>query len=864
MLSLRRLAPPHLLLTAYCAGLLLSLLARAPAWAPGSTAVAATGLCLAARRAVRMELSHRWNVALTAGLSLLLLSVGLGVGGSRIAALEQSALVSATGETVPLSAVVTDLPDVEPDQVTLAVDVRESGGAPLDEPAHLRLRLEEGQRYEYDPCGPLTEGALVELSEVRVRPLPEAQPGRFDYGRYLRRRGEHCLLEADFSDLSVVGHRRGWRGSIDELRLASRRHLQRGLQAPVRDVLQGMVLGDDEGVEPEIIDDFRRSGLLHIMAVSGENVVLLCGMWSFAFTLLAIPRLMRTALLAPVVATYVLLTGADPSIVRAGVAGIVGLLAIMVSRPSDGWLLWLAPGAWLLTANPHNLFDVSFQLSFGAVAGLLVLARPLTRALAFLPGPLPEQVGVTVAASLSTAPVSMLTFGSTSLVSVPANVAGGFVLGPIMLLGMLSLLLGFVGSWVSVPLNLLAGLLIGFLITVARLFGRLSWAVYEWRGLSVGLLLAGVAAILAVSVWLLARRAGVGVVAYTAVSGRRARLLLVGGAMVALVLVLTPRGPTAPSQATVTFLDVGEGAATLVQVPSGPTVLIDAGPSPLARDLREHAVRRIDLLVLSHGHTDHTGGLQDVIGSVPIQAALLPRPPEADAALERLAGELSAAGAEVRRCEAPLSLGGEGWGLRVLPTRALPGTSGNQGENDNALVVLAELGDQRVLLPGDVEGPALERLDLPPCSVVGVPHHGSAGGLDAGLLRALAPRLAVIPVGPNKHGHPTTEMLDLLGRAGVPCARTDQYGDVAVSVGGEGLTVRVERRRDPLLEQAGEPRAVRQISRRANSQTATARSTAVAARAVSSGITHVVGWPSTSLIPELIRPAGEERLRSSN
>ncbi len=219
-----------------------------------------------------------------------------------------------------------------------------------------------------------------------MRPLPEAQPGRFDYGRYLRRRGEHCLLEADFSDLSVVGHRRGWRGSIDELRLASRRHLQRGLQAPVRDVLQGMVLGDDEGVEPEIIDDFRRSGLLHIMAVSGENVVLLCGMWSFAFTLLAIPRLMRTALLVPVVATYVLLTGADPSIVRAGVAGIVGLLAIMVSRPSDGWLLWLAPGAWLLTANPHNLFDVSFQLSFGAVAGLLVLARPLTRALAFSAG----------------------------------------------------------------------------------------------------------------------------------------------------------------------------------------------------------------------------------------------------------------------------------------------------------------------------------------------------------------------------------------------------------------------------------------------------------------------------------------------
>ena len=116
-------------------------------------------------------------------------------------------------------------------------------------------------------------------------------------------------------------------------------------------------------------------------------------------------------------ATYVLLTGASPSIVRAGVAGIVGLLAVLASRPSDGWLLWLAPAAWLLTVNPNNLFDVSFQLSFGAVVGLLVLARPLTRALAFLPGPLPEQVGITTAASISTAPVSMLTFGSASLVA---------------------------------------------------------------------------------------------------------------------------------------------------------------------------------------------------------------------------------------------------------------------------------------------------------------------------------------------------------------------------------------------------------------------------------------------------------------
>ena len=168
----------------------------------------------------------------------------------------------------------------------------------MREPAHLRLRLEEGQTFGFDPTGPLTEGALLRLPSVSVEPLPEPRPGDFDYGRYLRRRGEHVLLEADFADLALVGRRGGLQGAVDRLRLASRAHLRAGVRSPVSDVLQGMVLGDDEGVDQALVDDFRKSGLLHIMAVSGENVVLLCAMWSFAFALLGMPRLLRTALLA--------------------------------------------------------------------------------------------------------------------------------------------------------------------------------------------------------------------------------------------------------------------------------------------------------------------------------------------------------------------------------------------------------------------------------------------------------------------------------------------------------------------------------------------------------------------------------------
>ena len=782
------------MLTAYCVGLGLALAARPPWWVPVLALVAVTaGLWLALRRGAGTGASPVWLLALPACLAVLFLMTGLAMGGYRLKALERSSLTAYTGRSVAVTAVLTDLPAIKDDQVTLAVRLEEVGHAPLREPAHLRLQLDDGQRFALDSCGALVEGARIQLASVRVEPLPVPKPGAFDYGRYLRRRGEHVLLESRFADLRVTGRRGGLQGTIDRLRLASRAHLRAGVRPPVSDVLQGMVLGDDEGVDQQQIDDFRRSGLLHILAVSGENVVLLCGMWSFAFTLLAVPRLLRTLLLIPVVATYVLLTGASPSIVRAGVAGVVGLLAILASRPSDGWLLWLAPGAWLLTVNPNNLFDVSFQLSFGAVFGLLVLARPLTRALAFLPGPLPEQAGITTAASLSTAPVSMLTFGSTSLVAVPANIAGGFVLGPIMFLGMLSLLLGFIGPWLSAPLNVVAGLFIGFLLEVSRIFGRLPWAVFEWQGLSLRLLLVAALACEGVVLAVLARRAGGGLAGYVADRRRRGPLMTVTAVLVATVLLLAPAAPSPPHQPTLTFLSVGEGAAALLQAPGGPTVLIDAGPTPLARVLRAHAVKRIDLLVLSHGHADHVAGLQDVIGRIPVRMALLPRPSVPSASLDRLEGELRAAGAEVRRCAAPLDLRGSGWGLHVLPTRPPPGEAGNQSENDCALVVLADLSGCHVLVPGDAEGDVLKPLGLPPCAVVELPHHGSRDGLDEAQLQALAPRLAVISVGPNTYGHPTAQMLDLLAGDGVPCARTDQRGDVAVSADAGGLHVTVTR-----------------------------------------------------------------------
>jgi competence protein ComEC len=334
-----------------------------------------------------------------------------------------------------------------------------------------------------DPCGALVEGTRIDVSVASVEPLPEAEPGRFDYGAYLRRRGVHVVLSASLADVSIVGRRGGLTGVVDRLRVAGRARLRRGLHPPVREIYEAMVLGDDQSVDDAAIEAFRCSGLLHIMAVSGENVVLLCAIAGAILRACGVGRMARTCACLPLVAVYVVLTGGSPSIVRAGVAGIIALLATLASRPSDGWLLVLLPAAWLMTVNPYAVLDVSFQLSFAAVIGLLFLSRPMTGLLSFLPAAFAEPAAVTTAASIATAPVSIMTFGQTSAIAVPANVAGGFVLGPVMLLGMLSLALGFVWPLLSLPLNLVAGLCVGFLLTVADLCARVPHAVLVWHGL---------------------------------------------------------------------------------------------------------------------------------------------------------------------------------------------------------------------------------------------------------------------------------------------------------------------------------------------------------------------------------------------
>ena len=241
-----------------------------------------------------------------------------------------------------------------------------------------------------------------------------------------------------------------------------------------------MVLGEDERLSDDVRDDFKRSGLAHIVAVSGQNVVLLIVLVLAACALTGVPLRARLVLAAAVVILYVPLAGGGPSIQRAGVMGVAGLVAALAGRPARRWYALLLAAAATLVLNPRAAGEPGWQLSFAAVAALLLGAAPLKEAFARrMPAPLAEGLAITVAATVGTAPLMALHFEQLSLAALPANVLAAPAVAPVMWLGVLAGLAGQVAPALALPLTALTAPLLVYVQAVAHVTASTSVSSVE-------------------------------------------------------------------------------------------------------------------------------------------------------------------------------------------------------------------------------------------------------------------------------------------------------------------------------------------------------------------------------------------------
>jgi competence protein ComEC len=271
-------------------------------------------------------------------------------------------------------------------------------------------------------------------------------------------------------------------------------------------------------------------------------------------------------------------------------------------------------------------------------------------------------------------------------------------------------------------------------------------------------------------------------------------LLVVTGAMAA-------RGgaPAPPGRFTVTFLDVGQGDATLLQAPGGHAALVDGGPpgSGVVEDLRRRGVRSLDVVVLTHAQEDHQGGLEELLDHVPVRVLLDGGSGSADPAHRRITELARRRGTQVIPGAAGQQLRLGRLRLAVLSPPSRPAWEHDdptEDPNQRALVLLAAYGGLRLFLPADAESEVTGALSLPRVDVLKVAHHGSADEGLAALLQRLRPSASVIEVGSgNRYGHPAPEALRSLAAGGGRVFRTDTDGDVQLVLGSDGPVMSSER-----------------------------------------------------------------------
>ena len=568
--------------------------------------------------------------------------------------------------------------------------------------------------------------------------------------------------------------------------------LDRSVPADAAPFLKAVLTGDRGGLDFAAERDLTVAGLSHVVAVSGMHVSLLVGA---LYLVMGRARRAAAAIGIPLVLIFMLLTGLSPSVVRAGIMLSLLLLAPLLHRESDPPTALSAAALLILLLNPYTVANVGFQLSFLAVAGLLLLTGPLYRHLRsrklfaavltrsetglsrwrklahrlarrFVNGLL-QILCATVGALSLTVPVTCIVFGSLPTYALLSNLLALWAVSLCFGLGLGTAALAAVWPAAGKLLGSIAAWPVRYLLLICRFVSRLPHPSLPASSPYTVAFLVFAYAVLLTVVLLRKRRYGTG-------------LLCVLAALALTVGLRQIRAARADWTAAV--LDVGQGQCVCIRC-GGRTAVIDCGGSDgdkagahAADYLRQSGVRIVDALILSHYDTDHVGGVAELLREIDVRTVYLPAVCFAPEKREALEAAASAHGAAVIPVSADLCLPFGSGSLQLFAP------VGAENDNDGSVSVLFSERDYDMLVTGDLDQAGEHRLlaahDLPDIEAFVAGHHGAESSSGMELLKTLRPETVLISVGRNRYGHPSESALARFAAIGAEVLRTDESGDL--------------------------------------------------------------------------------------
>jgi len=630
-----------------------------------------------------------------------------------------------------------------------------------------------------------TLAARMQLS----RPRPRRNPHEFDYREYLH--SQNIFFEAFFEKQPGYriyhAHSASPRKRLNDLRSHLQAHFKAHLSNRSAAIVTALILGEKRDIESSIREDFANTGVIHVLAVSGLHVGYVS---MILLTVLGLLRLGHTASLCGVVlglGFYVVLTGSAPSVMRASIMASLIIIGQLIERKTDIFNTLASAALFILLLSPDQLWNIGFQLSFLAVLSIVTLFpefKLMASALYPQNGTWHGRAGsavldlflVSLAAQLGTLGLTIFYFHKIPIISLAANLVVVPLVGLIVATGMTYLILGMLIPFLAPFWGATLEGLIDLMLWFVKLSAQVDWAFISTADITPVELLIIMLMIFALPVFPVSRLAPFWLAMILVWSNVQIWSDLKREALLEMVI-----------------LDVGQGDAILIHTPQGKTVLIDAGlrfgGKDMGKDvidpyLRSRGWETIDLMVLTHPHNDHIGGVQYLLENHVVRQVMMP-----DVNYESFGyGQIRET---MRDLDIPMATGFAGQvdsSLKPLFFRVtapkfyeLPAQPSNI--NNTSIVIQTFYGNTSALLTGDaeveVESDQLPFGNLLKAEVLKVPHHGSKTSSSQAYLDLIQADLSVMSVGTkNKFRHPAAITLQRYERQGSQVLRTDVSGAV--------------------------------------------------------------------------------------
>ena len=570
--------------------------------------------------------------------------------------------------------------------------------------------------------------------------------------------------------------------------------IQKTTPAPYDALLGSIVFGTSVSpLDNDLKEKYKKVGLVHLLVASGTQVSILIGVCLAVVRFLNIPIGIGVLLTSLFNILFALMAGCGPSIIRAAIMGEITLIGLCVNKESEIYTSLALGALVLMIHDPLIIYDIGFQLTFAATWALVYLAPVIEERIKPRVGTIAPVLSISIAPILATTPITLYNFNQFSLIAVFVN---ALVLPWVEVMTVL----GFVSTALGALFLPIAFILNGFLYFVLILLNEIVYTFSSLPGAFLYLCRPNFAFIIAYYILLI-----------NAVESIRANkeilfMKIIKNPIVILLCAafffISSLSFGQSKELRISIIDVGQGDSIFIESPSGKNMLIDGGPKYKRSDagrkfvlpfLHGRGINKIDILVLTHPHDDHVGGLPSVIKDVPIGLVFDSGQPHTSRAYLDFLKLIDSKDIpyKIARAGQVLDLGAGVKGEILNPTESFIEES---ALNNNSVVIRLVYGKFAIMLSGDMEKEGEARVSGQRCTILKAGHHGSRTSSSAEFLESVKPEAALISVGiKNKFHHPHPSTLKRFEELGIKAYRTDLNGTIIVKTDGNRYSIETER-----------------------------------------------------------------------